>query len=100
MKLIISQPMDGKNNELIRQERETLIHLLEADGHKIINSIIETEPDLYICKHPALYYLSKSIDIMSKVDGVVFMRGWENSRGCKIEYEIAKQYELFVRFER
>ena len=44
-----------------------------------------------------IYYLAKSIDAIGKVDGLVFMPGWENSRGCKIEYQVAKEYGKFIR---
>ena len=45
----------------------------------------------------ALFYLAKSIDAMSKVDAVIFMKGWENARGCKIEHEIAVKYNKFIK---
>ena len=31
---------------------------------------------------------------MSDADLVVFMDGWQDSRGCKLELELAKQYEV------
>lgn len=95
MKIMISQPMNGKTNNEIKEERQDLIKQLEKEGHHVIDSIItDKSPNN---ENEALYYLYKSIEIMSKVDGVVFMNGWENARGCKIEHEIALKYKLFIK---
>lgn len=94
MKLMISQPMNGKTTEQIKAERAEIIKALNAEGHEVINTIFVDEPPH---GDKAIYYLSKSIEAMSTVDGVVFMRGWEKARGCKIEHEIATAYGLFVR---
>lgn len=94
MKIMISQPMRGKTNEEIRLEREILIEQLESKGYVVIDTIISEEAPKDI--NEAIFYLSKSIEFIGKVDGVVFMTGWENARGCKIEYQVAKNYGKFI----
>ena len=94
MKIMISQPMRGKTNEEIRLEREILIEQLESKGYVVIDTIISEEAPKDI--NEAIFYLSKSIEFIGKVDGVVFMPGWENARGCKIEYQVAKNYGKFI----
>lgn len=98
MKIMISQPMKGKSTEQIKEEREDLVKKLEAEGHEVVDTVFakETPKDCNV----AMYYLAMSIEAMSKVDGVVFMSGWENARGCKIEYQIAKEYGKFIREEK
>lgn len=95
MKIMISQPMNGKTTEQILEERKSLVMELESKGHEVINTIFaeETPKDCDI----ALYYLSKSIEAMGKVDGIVFMPGWDKARGCKIEHEIAIKYNKFIK---
>ena len=95
MKVMISQPMRGKTEEQIRVERAELVEELELQGHEVIDTIFAEEPPKE--SDAALFYLAKSIDAMSKIDGVVFMKGWENARGCKIEHDIAVAYGLYVR---
>lgn len=90
MKLMISQPMNGRTEEDIRSERESLIKALEEEGYEVIDTIVSTESPKDL--DTAIYYLSKSIEFISKVDGVVFMKGWEYARGCKIEHTIAVEY--------
>lgn len=94
MKLMISQPMRGKTNEQIREERKDLIKKLEAEGHEVVDTVFENAP---ADEDVAIYMLSQSIRYIGKVDGVVFMAGWEDARGCRIEYQVAQEYGKFIR---
>ena len=95
MKLMISQPMRGKTTEQIEAKRKALVEQLEKEGHEVVNTIFaeETPKDC----DTALFYLSKSIEAIGKVDGVVFMPGWNAARGCRIEYDVAVQYQKFIK---
>ena len=94
MKIMISQPMRGKTQEEIETERASLVKDLEDKGYEVINTIFaEKAPE----GDARLYYLAKSIEAMSKADAIIFMPGWEKSRGCKIEHEIAIKYNKFIK---
>ena len=95
MKIMISQPMQGKTEKQIRDERKELVKQLEKEGHEVIDTIFAKESPTE--SDTAIYYLSKSIEAMSKVDAIVFMRGWNNARGCVIEHEIARMYGKFIK---
>ena len=95
MKIMISQPMRGKTTEQIKQEREELVKELENQGHEVIDTIFAEEAPKDCDK--AIYYLAKSIEAIGKVDAVVFMKGWEEARGCRIEYEVADNYGKFIK---
>lgn len=96
MKIMISQPMKGKTNEEIREERKDLVKELESKGYEVVDTIFAENPpedgDI------AMFYLAMSINAMSKVDAVVFMQGWENSRGCVAEEYIARKYNKFCKY--
>lgn len=92
MKIMISQPMRGKTEEQIRSEREELVRQLEKQGHEVIDTVL----DLSEGKTP-VHYLAKSIELLAEVDAVVFMKGWENARGCRIEYSVASEYGKFIK---
>ena len=89
MKIMISQPMKGKTNEQIREERKALVESLEREGHQVIDTIFDKAP---ADEDIAIYMLSQSIRFIGKVDAVYFMKGWEKARGCCIEHEVAVQY--------
>lgn len=95
MKIMISQPMTGKTVPRIKEERKELVELLESQGHTVIDTIFDFKgKDPY---NDGLYYMGHSILAMSEVDAVVFMKGWDKSRGCKIEHELALKYGLFIK---
>lgn len=95
MKIMISQPMRGKTNEQIREERVELVEKLESQGHEVIDTVLDISEN----KSP-IYYLSKSIELLDKADGVVFMKGWQEARGCRIEHQVAVDYGKFIKEEQ
>lgn len=97
MKVMISQPMKGKKESQIRLERQKVIKKLEDLGWQVIDTIFTDEAPKSC--NTAIYYLSKSIEEISKVDAVMFMNGWEKARGCRIEHDICLQYETLTMYE-
>lgn len=90
MKIMISQPMRGKTNEQIRAERAELVKRMEEEGYEVLDTVINEIPPKDV--NDAIYYLSKSIEFIGKVDAVYFMKNWQKARGCKIEHEVAVEY--------
>ena len=88
-KVMISQPMKGKTNEQIKQEREQLVKELTDAGYEVLDTVFENAPT---DEDVAIYMLSQSIRFLGRADIVVFMKGWEHARGCKIEHEVAVNY--------
>ena len=91
MKVMISQPMRGKSEEQIREERKELINEIENYGDEVIDTIF-TEEAPKDCD-TAIYYLAKSIEAIGKADRIIFMKGWEKARGCEIEHLVAVKYD-------
>lgn len=92
MKVFISQPMMNKPNDILQKERAELVEKLESEGHEVLDSVFD------LVNGTPLQYLAKSIEIMDKADAVIMMKGWEESRGCTMEYNIAVSYNKFVKF--
>lgn len=96
MKIMISQPMKGKTNSQIREERAELEKICKKKGYEVIDTVFENaQPD----EDEAIYMLSQSIRHIGKVDALYFMKGWEKARGCKIEHEVAVEYGKQVFYE-
>ena len=92
MKVFISQPMNGKTDEQIREERrivEIRLHRKLNEKFEIIDSVFNLDEGT----HP-LVYLGKCIELMADADIVCFMKGWDESRGCIIEHDAAVRYGI------
>lgn len=89
MLAMISQPMKNKSVDEINKEREDLTKILEEQGYDVLDTVL-SESDVE--KDDPLYYLAKSIEFLAEADIIVFMKGWEEARGCRIEHQIAKEY--------
>lgn len=93
MKIMISQPMNGKTEKQIKDERKSLVNELQEEGHEVLETIF----DDFDCYASPIAYLARSIEYLDKADAVIFMPGWENARGCQIEHEIALKYHKFIK---
>jgi hypothetical protein len=94
-RLFISQPMKDKTNDEILEVREQIItdvRNLTGDDVEIIDSFFKDAP------HEAkpLWFLGKSIELLSTADCVYFGDGWKEARGCRIEHECAVQYGIDI----
>ena len=95
MKVFISQPMKGKSNEQILAERADAYALIRSTCHDA--ELIDTFIDERLSeKHAGLRYLSRSVDMLDEADAVWMLKGWEDTRGCKIEHDCAIAYGIPV----
>lgn len=78
MKAMLSQPMAGKTQGEIVATREKAIAALKEQGYEVVNTLFTDE-----------WYSNESMK----------ERGWEKTRGCRIEHEAACAYGLTVIYE-
>lgn len=98
-KVFISQPMVDKTDEEIKAVRNKIIEEIRAyidDDVEVIDSFFEGAP------HDAkpLWFLGKSLQLLSNADIAYFAKGWEKYRGCRIEYECAAEYGINIMEEK
>ena len=94
-KLFISQPMRGKTDEEILKERNEAIAITKdvmEDDIEVIDSFFQNAP----AEAKPLWFLGKSIELLSSADVVYFCNGWSDARGCRIEHECAKEYGIDI----
>lgn len=92
-KLFISQPMKGKSDSEITEERQKAIKIAEAligEPLEVIDSFFEGAPT----DAKPLWFLGKSIELMATADVAYFTSGWSEARGCKIEHTCAVEYGI------
>lgn len=98
---MISQPMGNRTEEEVEKERERIIRLLESQGFEVVDNWFAGDKELDVPEGHfiPLYYLAESVKLMSTCTAVYFAKGWENARGCRVEHECAKAYELEIMYE-
>ncbi len=105
MKAMLSQPMAGKTDEEIIETREQAIKVLHEKGYEVVNTLFtdewyseESMQERGVANRP-LCFLAKSLENMSLCHVAYFCKGWENTRGCKLEHDAAVAYGLTVLYE-
>ena len=94
-KLFISQPMRGKTDEEILAEREKAIEAARkklGEEIEVIDSFFQDAP----VEAKPLWYLGESLKCLAEADVAYFAKGWEQARGCVIEYDSAYAYGIPV----
>lgn len=95
-KIFISQPMKNRTNQEIEQERKEIIEKAEKyfGEIEVIDSFFKDAP------HDAkpLWFLGKSLELLSNADVIVLGKDWEHARGCRIEHECAIQYGIKIAY--
>ena len=100
-RVFISVPMKDKSKEEINE----LITKIKVDVSKtfqepveFVNTYVEEKPPYQSGEHSAIWYLAKSLEILSTCDVVVVCGDvdYDKYNGCYIEKEVAKRYGLQV----
>lgn len=104
-KAMLSQPMAGKTDEEIICTRKRAIHELQKRGYLVVNTLFTDEwyskeamEERGVANIP-LCFLAKSLENMSLCHAAYFCKGWEKTRGCKIEHDAAVAYGLEIIYE-
>ena len=103
---MLSQPMAGKTDEEIIVTREKAIAALTERGYQVVNTLFTDEwysaekmQERGVVQIP-LCFLAKSLENMSLCHAAYFCKGWEQTRGCRIEHEAAVAYGLEIIYEK
>ena len=92
-KLFISQPMKGKTDEEILEERKKAIKSAEkmvGEPVEVIDSFFQNAP----ADAKPLWFLGKSLELLAGADVAYFAEGWQDARGCRIEHTCAVEYSI------
>lgn len=94
MRVFISQPMNGKTDAEIKNERKKAIEAVrkEYPDEQIIIIDNLSEED-YEIDNP-MWNLGESLKLLSTADLAFFAEGWDNAIGCLIEHECAVVYGI------
>ena len=97
MRVFISQKMNGLSEEEILKTREeairyakNVIGLAPGDTFEFIDSYFRTCPE----DATPLFFLGKSLELLSTADICLFVGNWETARGCRIEHDCCLEYGI------
>lgn len=106
LKVFISQAMQGLSEEQILEKRNMIFEKFKSTVNECSSEHVDVELiDSYIEEDPPegvnvpVWYLSKSIELLSTADVVVFesgVLGNTKNRGCRIEGLTCKYYGIPV----
>lgn len=92
MTIYVSLPITGHDSETVRARAEALRQQLSSQWNKVITPFdVCTEPD-----KPYSYYMGRDIEVLLECDAILLAHGWENSRGCNLEYNAAILYGKYI----
>ncbi len=93
MKVFISQPMWDRPDDEIHAERALIESMLRiAYPNQEIDILDTFREGLGDCCNQ-LSLLGMAIQAMAHADLVVFAKGWQDARGCRIEHDCAVEYD-------
>lgn len=93
--LFISQPMSGRTNEEIldvRQKAAQFISDKYPDNEILVLPSYKEQPDNTYDATSAVDLLGNAISLMARANVIYFVPGWQKSRGCQIENEVARRW--------
>ena len=83
--------MGGLSDDEVLRNRESAIEHLRA---VLPDHFVTIDSWLGHCDKGPVWCLGESIKLMQDADLVVFLPGWYNARGCRIEYKICEEYGI------
>ena len=92
--IFISQPMRGRSYDELMQERRKVVRFL-LNKYGPVN-ILDTLFTQTIGNGTPLDYLGESIKYLSEAEIVVFVPGWREARGCRIEHQCCEEYGIEI----
>ena len=104
-RIYISIPISGHDLEEVKEKARNIREWvlwdefgLEKGWHRpdvITPFDVCREPD-----KPYSYYMGKDIEALLECDAIYLCEGWQNSKGCMAEFEVARIYGKEIIFER
>lgn len=87
MKIYISLPITGKDIEEVEASIIFAKAIIEKKGHTPVSPLDQDTTQDYAT------LMGNDIRALLLCDSVVFLDGWEESKGCRLEYFAATIYE-------
>ena len=104
-RIYISIPISGHDLERVKEKARDIIERLLWDVFELKKG--RNRPDVItlfdVCPEPDKpysYYMGKDIEALLECDAIFLCEGWQNSKGCMAEFEVARIYGKKIMFEK
>jgi hypothetical protein len=95
MKVYISLPITGHDIEEVEARCIFAKSVLKKKGHTPVSPLdVSDNPNASYAEH-----MGRDISALLDCDAVVFLDGWEESKGCALEHAAAKIYNKLITYE-
>ena len=98
-KIFISQPMNGMSDAEIIKRRDEINTKVNAYFKEECIFIDSFHKPIELVNKGRVAMLGHSIQLMADADVVVFGVGYEDTNGCKIEYNVCQLYHIPTLYE-
>jgi hypothetical protein len=92
---MISQSMEGLPKSKIEETEKNAVEYLENLGYEVAKTYFK-DFDISRVKNAPLYYLAKSLEVLSNCDILYLCKGWDTAKRCRIEYQCALNYNIEI----
>ena len=91
----ISLPITGHDIEEVEASCIYASGVIQAKGHTPVSPLdVSPDPDATYAEH-----MGNDIEALLCCDAVVFLDGWRESKGCRLEHAAAKIYNKLITYE-
>ncbi len=92
MKIYISIPITGRPIEEVKQKVEEVKQKITGRGHEPVSPLNLHEGK----KKTYSQYIGRDIEALIECDAVFLCSGWQESKGCSLEYQAARIYGKII----
>jgi len=94
-KIYISLPITGKDISQVIEHVNLERKMLQNCGWNVITPFdLKWNPN-----ESESYYMGNDIESLLECDSIYMCKGWQNSKGCMAEFEVARIYGKEIIFE-
>ena len=95
MKVYISLPITGHDIEEVEASCIYASGVIQAKGHTPVSPLdVSPDSDATYAEH-----MGNDIEALLNCDAVLFLPGYQKSKGCRLEYEVAVIYGKEMYFD-
>lgn len=92
MKIYISLPISGRDIEQVEASCIFAAGVIEKKGHTAVSPLdVSPDPDA-----PYSVHMGNDIAALLECDAVLFLDGWQESKGCQLEHRAAELYGKII----